>query len=104
MAVTLKPVASGRATFLDSPRCDDLDRLDAHVAVIGVPYGMASYSLNRSAICSTAPQAMREQSLRYRLADRVCSLCRRVPWLPAALKRLGRLLAGGARGPLPGFG
>jgi agmatinase len=65
MAVKLKPVASGRATFLDSPRCDDLDHLDAHVALIGVPYGMASYSLNRSAICSTAPQAMREQSLRY---------------------------------------
>jgi agmatinase len=65
MAVKLKPVPSGRATFLDTPRCEDLDRLDAHIAVIGMPYGMASYSLNRSAICSTAPQAMREQSLRY---------------------------------------
>ncbi|HEV8306250.1 MAG TPA: agmatinase [Methylomirabilota bacterium] len=65
MAVTLKPVPSGRATFLDAPRCEDLDRLDAHLAVIGVPYGMASYTLNRSAICSTAPQTIREQSLRY---------------------------------------
>lgn len=65
MPVTLKPVPSGRATFLDAPRCDDLDRLNAHIAVVGVPYGMASYTLNRSAICSTAPQAIREQSLRY---------------------------------------
>jgi agmatinase len=65
MPVTLKPVPSGRATFLDTPRCDDLDRLDAHIAVLGAPYGMASYTLNRSAICSTAPQAIREQSLRF---------------------------------------
>jgi agmatinase len=70
MAVSLKPVPSSRATFLDAPRCDDLDRLDAHIAVVGVPYGMASYTLNRSAICSTAPQTIREQSLRYSPAYR----------------------------------
>lgn len=64
MPVRLKPVPSGRPTFLDSPRCDDLDRLDAHVAVIGVPFGVP-YDLHRSTICATAPQTIREQSMRF---------------------------------------
>lgn len=64
MAIKLKPVPSGRPTFLDAPRCDDLNRLDAHVAVIGVPFGVP-YDLHRSTICATAPQTIREQSMRY---------------------------------------
>jgi agmatinase len=64
MAARLKPVPSGRPTFLDTARCEDLDRLDAHIAVIGVPFGMP-YDLHRSTICATAPQAIREQSMRF---------------------------------------
>src|SRR5262249_61591238 len=53
-----------RPTFLDAPRCDDLDRLDAHIAVMGVPFGVP-YDLQRSTICATAPQTIREQSMRF---------------------------------------
>ena len=35
----ISPVPLGKATFLDSPRCDDLDALDADIAVLGVPFG-----------------------------------------------------------------
>jgi agmatinase len=64
MAFQLKAVPSGRPTFLDAPRCDDLDRLDAHIAVMGVPFGVP-YDLQRSTICATAPQTVREQSMRF---------------------------------------
>jgi agmatinase len=49
---------------LDSPGCEDVGTLDAHIAVVGVPFGIP-YDLHRSTICSTAPQAIREQSMRY---------------------------------------
>jgi agmatinase len=56
------PVPLGQATWLDMPRCTDLDALEADIAVIGVPfgypYGMEG-ALNASA---TAPAAIREQS------------------------------------------
>jgi agmatinase len=56
------PVPLGQATWLDMPRCTDLDTLDADIAVVGVPfgypYGMEG-ALNASA---TAPAAIREQS------------------------------------------
>src|SRR5262249_35913489 len=64
MAAKLKPVPSGRPTFLDSPRATDLERLDPHIAVLGVPFGMPS-DLHRSTICATAPQTIREQSMRF---------------------------------------
>jgi hypothetical protein len=33
------PVPLGKATFLDSPRCDNLETLEADIAIIAVPYG-----------------------------------------------------------------
>jgi arginase family enzyme len=64
VAVSPKPVPSGRPTFLDVPRCQDLRTVDAHLAVLGMPFGVP-YDLQRSTLCSTAPQAIREQSMRY---------------------------------------
>lgn len=64
MPTLLRPVPGGRPTFLDAPRCPDLDALDADIAVVGVPFG-APYDMLRSTLCSTAPQAIREQSMRY---------------------------------------
>jgi agmatinase len=60
----LNPVPIGRATFLDVPRCTDLDHLDAHIAVIGVPFGVP-YDIRRLSVSVTAPQAIREASLRF---------------------------------------
>ena len=64
MPSRVNPVPSGRPTFLDVPRCADLDALDAHVAVIGVPFSVP-YNLHYSSLASMAPQAIRQQSLRY---------------------------------------
>lgn len=59
------PVPVGQPSFLNMPRCENLDELEADIAVIGVaygyPYGMAG-STSRS---SAAPAAVREQSAWY---------------------------------------
>jgi agmatinase len=60
----LKPVAVGRPSLFDVPRCSDLDILDADLAVVGVPFSVP-YDLYRSTLCSTAPQTIREQSMRF---------------------------------------
>src|SRR4029450_5344784 len=60
----LKPVPTGRPSMFDVPRCSDLDILDADLAVVGVPFSVP-YDLHRSTLCSTAPQAIREQSIRF---------------------------------------
>ena len=60
----LKPVPVGRASMFDAPRSSDLDILDADLAIVGVPFSVP-YDLLRSTLCSTAPQAIREQSLRF---------------------------------------
>jgi agmatinase len=65
MAPRTVPVPSGRPTFLDVPRCDDLDRLDADIAVIGVPYGVPYGMAGATQISSTAPGTVREQSMRF---------------------------------------
>ena len=61
----LVPVPLGKPTFLDVPRCDDLDTLDADVAILGVlhayPYDMEGSTLPSS----TAPAAIRAQSVRW---------------------------------------
>jgi len=64
VATQLTPIPVGRPTFLDSPRCTDLGALDAHIAVVGLPFAVP-YNLDYSSRSSTAPQAIREQSLRY---------------------------------------
>lgn len=59
------PVPSGKPTFLDAPRCIDLDTLDADIAIIGVPYGVP-YSMDAVAqVSSTATETVREQSMRF---------------------------------------
>src|SRR5699024_9679348 len=49
----------------DLPRCDHLDILDAHIAIIGVPYGIAASMPASRAPSATAPETIREESLRY---------------------------------------
>lgn len=59
------PIPIGRPTFLDAPRCDDLDELEADVAILGVaggePYDMAGSTFPASG----ALQTIREQSMRF---------------------------------------
>ena len=64
MSASVKPIPADRPTFLGVPRCTDLSALDAHVAIIGVPFGVP-YDLEYSAAASRAPGAIREQSMRY---------------------------------------
>jgi agmatinase len=59
------PIPLHRPTFADFPRCEDLDALDAHIAIIGVPYGVPASMESSRAPSSTAPAAIREESLRY---------------------------------------
>jgi agmatinase len=59
------PLPSGRPSFLDAPRCDSLDALQADVAIIAFPYTVP-YTLEWSRQPSSwAPSAIREASLRY---------------------------------------
>src|SRR3972149_6595610 len=60
---SVNPIPVGRPTFLDVPRGTDLTTLDAHVAIVGLPFSVP-YDLYRSTIASTSPQAIREQSMR----------------------------------------
>jgi len=60
----LRPIPVGRASMFDVPRSSDLDILDADLAIVGVPFSVP-YDLLRSTLCSTAPQAIREQSMRF---------------------------------------
>ncbi len=60
------PASGGYESFLYSPVQTDLDRLDAHVAIMGMPYGSA---YDASAISNDqihAPDAVRS------VTDRVC--------------------------------
>ena len=59
------PVPLSQPTFADFPRCDDLDTLDAHIAIIGVPFGVPASMESSRAPSSTAPAAIREESLRF---------------------------------------
>ena len=61
----ISPVPLGKATFLDSPRCDDLDTLDADVAIIGVPFGYPYDLAGLTSPSSSAPAALREESVRH---------------------------------------
>ena len=49
-------------TFMDFPLCEDLDNLDAHMAVLGIPYG-DPYSMDEVTNDQTnAPTAIRHES------------------------------------------
>ncbi|MGH7266659.1 MAG: agmatinase [Candidatus Rokuibacteriota bacterium] len=59
------PVPVGRPSFLDVPRCDRLEALDADVAIVAFPYTVP-YTVEWSRQPSSwAPGAIREASLRY---------------------------------------
>ncbi len=60
----IQPVPSGRPTFLDMPRCTDLAALDADIAIVGIPYSPPYDMAASRGDCSTAPDAIRAQSLR----------------------------------------
>lgn len=67
-APLLEPVPLSRPTFLNVPRCEDvqdLAALGAEVAVIGVPFGMHYDMLASRETAATGPAAIREQSLRF---------------------------------------
>lgn len=59
------PVPIGQPSFLGMPRCEDLDTLEADVAIIGVPYGYPHDMENSTSPSSTAPAALRAQSMRW---------------------------------------
>ena len=62
---SIQPVEVGRPSFLNLPRCLELEALAADVAVIGIPFTQpASLSASRSP-CSGAPAALRAESERY---------------------------------------
>ena len=59
------PVPLGRPSFLDVPRCESLDALEADIAVVAFPYTVP-YTIEWSRQPSSwAPGAIREASLRY---------------------------------------
>ena len=62
---TITPVPIGQPSFLGAPRCDDLARLEADVAVVGVPHGYPYDMQSVTSPSGTAPRAIREQSLRF---------------------------------------
>jgi agmatinase len=59
------PVPVGRPSFLAAPRVDDLERLEADVAVVGVPYTTPHDLAASRAPSSRAPETVREQSQRF---------------------------------------
>lgn len=59
------PVPLGKPTFLDAPRCEDLETLEADVAIIGVPFGYPYDMEGSTSASSTAPEAVRAQSVRW---------------------------------------
>jgi agmatinase len=59
------PVPLGKPTFVDAPRCTDLDRLEADVAIVGVPYGYPYDMEGSTSPSATAPAAIRAQSVRW---------------------------------------
>ena len=63
------PHPLGSPTFIDSPRCDDLSRLEADFAILGVPYGYP-YTLDAvSGPSAAAPDAIRAASTAYASGD-----------------------------------
>jgi agmatinase len=56
-------------TFADFPHCDDLDALDAEIAVVGLPY-VSPYPGRWATSSADAPATIRRQSKRYARFDR----------------------------------
>jgi agmatinase len=65
MPQLLDPIPIGRPSFINAPRLDDLETLDADVAIIGVAGGVP-YDMEGSKFpASGALQTIREQSMRF---------------------------------------
>lgn len=65
----ITPQPLGRPTFIDAPRCGDLDELEADFAILGVPYGYP-YTLDAvSGPSAGAPDAIRAASTTYAAGD-----------------------------------
>ena len=65
MARLLDPIPISLPTFIDAPRCDDLDTLDADVAVVGVEGGVPYDMEGAKFPAGGALQTIREQSMRF---------------------------------------
>lgn len=60
------PPAKKHQSFLWSPICTELDQLDAHIAILGIPFGQAYVAEHITNDQSRAPDAIRAMS------DRIC--------------------------------
>jgi agmatinase len=58
------PVPVGRPSFINAPRCEDLDTLDADVAVVAIPFTPPYDLVASRGPSSLSPSTVREQSLR----------------------------------------
>src|SRR5687767_3818639 len=56
------PVPVGQPSFANVARCDDLDALDAEIAILGVPYGYPYDMDGAMQPSGTAPKAIRAES------------------------------------------
>src|SRR5262249_48479751 len=65
LTLTVAPRASLPRTFLNAPLITDLDRLDAHVAILGLPYGDPRTIDEVTNDQTTAPAAIRQASDRF---------------------------------------
>ena len=71
MHVEPKPVSTGNPTFVEAPRCERLEDLEADVAVIGIPYkspyevSVPLEALDPAPSALSAPDALRRQSATY---------------------------------------
>ena len=65
MTTWIDPVPIGAPSFLDTPRCGNLETLVADVAVLGMPYTTPMDLAGSRSECSLAPERVRAQSLRF---------------------------------------
>ncbi len=65
MDAQIIPVPIGMPSFIDAPRCTDLDELEADVAIVGIPYGIPYELEDSTSPSSTSPHKFREQSMRF---------------------------------------
>ena len=65
MAGEITPIPIGSPTFIDAPRINDLDDLDADIAVIGVPYGVPYGVEGAKQRSASSTETVRAQSMRF---------------------------------------
>lgn len=65
MSHLMKPIAADQPTFAGSDRCDDLDTLEADIAIIGTPYGVIYPSYTERPRYSDGAESIREHSQKF---------------------------------------